>query len=63
MQIQVDNQVSILDAVVPVVHSLANMGTWIDSFFPAIAKSTLPLKNTVLLSGTTWAIPFFFKWG
>jgi hypothetical protein len=49
MQIQVDNQVSILDAVVPAVHSLANMGTWIDSFFPAIAKSILLFKHHAIV--------------
>jgi hypothetical protein len=42
MQIRVDGQVSILDAIVPTMCSLANIGTWIDSFFHAAAKSTLP---------------------
>jgi uncharacterized protein (DUF1810 family) len=45
MQIRVNNQAGILDAVVPTMRDMANIGTWTGFFFPAAAKLTLPFKT------------------
>jgi hypothetical protein len=45
MQIWVDDQAGILDAVVPPMRSLAHIETLTGFFFPAAAKSTVPLET------------------
>ena len=44
MQVWVDDQVGILDTVVPTMRSLLHIGTW-TGFSSAAAKSTLPFKT------------------
>jgi len=45
MQIPVDDQMSILDAVVPTIRNPAHVGTRTGFFFPVTAKSTLPFRT------------------
>ena len=44
MQVRVDDQVGILDTVVPTMRSLVHIGTW-TGFSSAAAKSTLPFET------------------
>ena len=45
MQIPVDDQMSILDAVVPTIRNPAHVGTRTGVFLPVTAKSTLPFRT------------------
>lgn len=60
MQLQIDNQVSILDAVGPTMRSLEHIETWTDFFFHAAAKSTLPFKTPGYCQAQPRQSPFLF---